>query len=192
MKGNKKILVVAVLLLLIAVSYSTYAIYRTNLTANTTVNTAHWSAVLTNGSNSGTTLNFTMADFNCGNESTRHGKNNTIAPGDTCTLVFGVDLDGSEVNAKVNAALGTVTGTVEDSRFTVGLSVGGVDANGVAQAIPYSATEGEMELEYTLTLTWQGDTDNLAANGKDVKDVSMNGQSLVIPVTIDAYQDMGA
>ena len=33
MKGNKKILVVAVLLLLIAVSYSTYAIYKSTASA---------------------------------------------------------------------------------------------------------------------------------------------------------------
>ena len=32
MKGNKKILVIAALLLLIAVSYSTYAIYKTSAT----------------------------------------------------------------------------------------------------------------------------------------------------------------
>ena len=42
MKGNKKILVVAVLLLLIAVSYSTYAIYKSSASASDTVNTAAW------------------------------------------------------------------------------------------------------------------------------------------------------
>ena len=36
MKGNKKILVIAALLLLIAVSYPTYAIYKTSATTNIT------------------------------------------------------------------------------------------------------------------------------------------------------------
>ncbi len=191
MKGNKKLLVVALLLLLIAVSYSTYAIYRTNLSANTTVSTAHWSAVLKKGSTTGTTMNFTMADLTC--SGTRHGKNDTIAPGDTCTVPVVVDLDGSEVDAEVTASLGTITGTVESSRFTVTLMNGSTDATGVGQRVNYGTTDGSMELTYTLTLTWLGDTDNLAADGKDVKDVSMQGQTnLVIPVTIDAHQYMGA
>ena len=191
MKGNKKLLIVAVLLLLIAVSYSTYAIYRTNLSAEATVNTAHWSAVISDGTNSGTTLSFTLDDFNCGNA--QHGKNGTIAPGDTCTLPLTVDLDGSEVDAEVTATLGTVTGTIESSRFTVTLTNGNNDATANPISVPYSATAGGMEVNLTLTLTWLGDTDNLAANGKDVKDVSMQGQSdLTIPVTIDAHQYMGA
>lgn len=191
MKGNKKLLVVAVLLLLIAVSYGTYAIYRTQFTGSTTVNTAHWSAVLKKGSTEVSTLNFTLADFNCGNA--QHGKNGTIAPGDTCTLPLTIDLDGSEVDAEVTATLGTVTGTIESSRFTVTLMNGSTDVSGTALDVPYSATAGEMEKTLTLTLTWLGDTDDLAANGKDVKDVSMQGQTnLTIPVTIDAHQDMGA
>ncbi len=50
MKGNKKLLIVAVLLLLIAVSYGTYAIYRTQFSGSATVKTAKWSAVLKKGS----------------------------------------------------------------------------------------------------------------------------------------------
>ena len=195
MKGNKKLLIVAVLLLLVAVSYTTYAIYRSALTANATISAAKWSAVLDNGTTtSTTTLNFTGADLNCGS-GTRHGKNNTVAPGDACTLTFTVDLDGSEVDAKVNATVGTITatsGTVDSTRFSTALKVGATAANGVEQAVPYSATEGAMEVEYTLELTWLGDTDNLAADGKDVADVAMNDLDITIPVTIDAHQDMGA
>ena len=189
MKGNKKLLIVAVLLLLIAVSYGTYAIYRTKFEASATVKTAKWSAVLKKGSTQVSTLNFTLADFNCGNA--QHGKNGTIAPGDTCTLPLTVDLDESEVDAEITATIGTVTGTIESSRFTVALMDGSTDVSGTAIDVPYSATAGAMEKSLTLTLTWLGDTDNLAADGKDVKDVSMQGQTnLTIPVTIDAHQDM--
>ena len=191
MKGNKKLLIVAVLLLLIAVSYGTYAIYRTKFEASATVNTAHWSAVLKKGTTEVSTLNFTLADFNCGNA--QHGKNGTIAPGDTCTLPLTIDLDGSEVDAEVTATLGTISGTLDTDRFTVALKNGNDDATANPISVPYSATAGAMEKTLTLTLTWLGDTDNLTANGKDVKDVSMQGQTdLTIPVTIDAHQYMGA
>ena len=194
MKGNKKLLIVAVLLLLIAVSYGTYAIYRTQFSGSATVKTAKWSAVLKKGSTQVSTLNFTLADFDCTTPvvgSTRHGQNGTIAPGDKCTLPLTIDLDDSEVDAEVTATIGTVTGTLESSRFTVSLMDGSTDANGTAIDVPYSATAGGMEKTLTLTLTWLGDTDDLAANGKDVKDVSMQGQTnLTIPVTIDAHQDM--
>ena len=43
MKGNKKLLIIAVLLLLITVSYTTYAIYRESTTATGTIQAAAWS-----------------------------------------------------------------------------------------------------------------------------------------------------
>ena len=46
MKGNKKILVIAILLLLIAVSYGTYAIYKSETTASGTVKLSGWSVVV--------------------------------------------------------------------------------------------------------------------------------------------------
>ena len=195
MKGNKKVLVIAVLLLLIVVVYGTYAIYRSYLTAEVNVNAAHWSAVLSDGTNTNTTLTFTEEDLTC--TGTRHGKNNTVAPGDSCYVTFTVDLDGSEVDAKVNAAVGTITstgGTVDSDRFTTTLTTGSTptDADGVAQSVTYGPNDGDMEVEYTLTVTWLGDTDNLAADGKDVADVGMSGIDITIPVTIDAYQDMGS
>ena len=48
MKGNKKILVIAVLLLLIAVSYGTYAIYRESAEGEATINAAAWSVKIGN------------------------------------------------------------------------------------------------------------------------------------------------
>ena len=107
MKENKKLLIVAILLLLVAVSYTTYAIYRSHLSANTTVTAAKWSAALKNGATAVDTLNFDSSQLNCGEN--RHGKNNTVAPGDTCSLTFTVDLDESEVDAKVAATLGAIT-----------------------------------------------------------------------------------
>ena len=49
MKGNKKILVIAVLLLSIAVSYGTYAIYKTAITGTGSVTAATWAVQFKNG-----------------------------------------------------------------------------------------------------------------------------------------------
>ena len=49
MKGNKKILAIAVLLLLIAVSYTTYAIYKTSVAGNAEVTAAKWEVAFKNG-----------------------------------------------------------------------------------------------------------------------------------------------
>ena len=47
MKGNKKILVIAVLLLLISVSFTTYAIYKTSVAGNAKVTAATWDVKFT-------------------------------------------------------------------------------------------------------------------------------------------------
>lgn len=185
MKGNKKVLVAALLLFLLTVTLGTYAIYRTSLSGNGTVRASRWSAIVKKGSTQVTTLNFTLADITW--TGTHHGKNNTIAPGDTGTITFTVDLDGSEVDAKVLAEVGTLSGTgLETSRFSATV------APSTVQSVAYGTADGSMEKTFTITVTWLGDTDNLAENGKDVKDVSMQGIDITIPVTVTAYQDMAA
>ena len=42
MKENKKLLVIAILLLLITVSFTTYVIYKSSTTGESTINTAAW------------------------------------------------------------------------------------------------------------------------------------------------------
>ena len=58
MKGNKKLLIVAVLLLLIAVSYGTYAIYRESAEGTGTISTANWSVTVNNGTFENLDLDF--------------------------------------------------------------------------------------------------------------------------------------
>ena len=63
MKGNKKILVIAILLLLISVTFTTYAIYRTGMSGTGTATAANWNVVFKKGTTTVTdTLNFTGAD----------------------------------------------------------------------------------------------------------------------------------
>lgn len=178
MKGNKKILAVALLLLLVAVSFGTYAIYKTNVGGNATVKAAKWVAKVKKGSTEVTTLALTNADFTCGG--TQHGKNNTIAPGDTCTATISVDLSGSEVDAVVSAKVETaeVEG-LDTDRFTIESNAG------TATSIPYAAS---MTKDITITLTWQGAADDTDA--LNTKDLAMQGKTFTIPVTITAAQAM--
>ena len=107
MKGDKKILVIAILLLLISAGFTTYAIYKSSTTASGSVQLSHWSAKIDNTNiESVTTMALDLT--NC--QGTHNGKNGTLAPGDSCSITIEVDLTGSEVDAVVEAAIANVTG----------------------------------------------------------------------------------
>ena len=183
MKGDKKLLVIAVLLLLISVSFTTYAIYRETATGNGTIRTANWVVNLDKGVTASTpiataNITFTGQDLNCGSESARHGKNNTIAPGDACTVNFTVDALGSEVDVVVDA---TVNTTNLPANITVTPSYGGSD-----NKIPYSTTA--MNKTITLSVNWAGALGDTAA--KDTADLGLKNTNITIPVTITARQDI--
>ena len=181
MKGDKKLLIIAVLLLLISVSFTTYAIYRETATGTGTIRTANWVVALDKGVSATTpiataNITFTAADLNCG--STRYGKNNTIAPGDSCTINFTVDALGSEVDVVVDA---TVNTTNVPANITVTPSYGGND-----NKIPYSTTA--MNKTITLDVAWAGAIgDNTA---KDTADLNLKNTTFTIPVDITARQDI--
>ena len=116
MKGNKKILVVAVLLLLIAVSYTTYAIYKSSATTSDSIRAAAW-VVEVNDTDIVANNTFTLGELDCGQN--RIGQNGTIAPGDTCTASIVIDADGSEVAVSYNVALDTTAlTTLANSQLT--------------------------------------------------------------------------
>ena len=178
MKGNKKILAVALLLLLVAVSFGTYAIYKTSVSGNATVTAASWSAVIKNGSDT-LSANFALdyEDFTCtGGNSKVAGK---IAPGDTCTASILVDLDGSEVDAQVGVTIDT---TAVTGPFTASLKDGAtVVTSGNEVEVPYSATAGGMEKTIDVVITWAADNDGAT-------DTPLQGSTIQIPVTITAHQ----
>ena len=92
MKGNKKLLTVAILLLLITVSFATYAIYRESTTVEGTLSTAKWSVTVDGSSFDAATLEFDLTDLTC---ESNPGKAGTIAPGAECYIEFEIDADGS-------------------------------------------------------------------------------------------------
>ena len=178
MKGNKKILVIAILLLLISVTFTTYAIYRSSTTGTGSVKAAAWSVKVNNTDISSANLNFNFNDITW---TTHTGKNNTIAPGDSGTITFTVDATGSEVDVLLESAIDTSSANLPDG-FTAAVTSG---TNG-AQTIAYNASS--MTATVTITVTWTG---TLADNEtKDGTDLAAQGQSLSIPVTLTARQKL--
>ena len=169
MKGNKKLLVVAVLVLLTVV-FSTYAVYRTNQASSATVRAANW--VIDFGTAQQKTKNFV---FNTSDITwtTNPGKNGTIAPGATGYIEIPVTATGTEVDVIVEA---TVTG----NDIPEGISA--TVQNG-SQTITYGAT---MAATVRINIAWEGSYED--DGEKDSSDLTVKNSEITIPVTITAKQ----
>ena len=174
MKKNKKLLVIAVLLLLVTIGFS-YAIYRSSTRANGTVNTAAWSVKINGTDMDSANYTFGYSDIHW---DANPGKANTIAPGATGYIDIPVDASGSQVDVILTAELGSVT---LPSGMTVSLASGSD-----SQTIAYSATEGQMEAKVRINITWTGTTGD--STDKDTTDKAANGSEISIPVTLTARQ----
>lgn len=180
MKGNKKLLVVAVLLLLLAVSYSTYAIYKSSATGTGSVNAAAW--VVKVGSDDITTSNtFTLGTITWATP--RVGQNNTIAPGDHGTVDVVIDASGSEVG--VTYAITIDTTALDNPNFTVTAATGSEPLTGT---IAYASGAGNMTKTVTLDINWTG-VDDSTTNGANAKDIALAGDPISIPVTVVVTQN---
>lgn len=179
MKGNKKILVVAVLLLLLAVSYSTYAIYKSSASASDTIKAAAW-VVTANNTDIVANNTFTLGNITWG--ATRYGQNNTIAPGDTGTVTILIDASGSEVGVHYEVAIDpTALANLDNSNFTVAAHSG----SSLSGNIAYGDT---MQASVTLDITWTG-VDDTSAGGANEKDIALAGDTITLPVTVTVTQN---
>lgn len=184
MKGNKKILVIAVLLLLIAASYGTYAIYRSSVAGNTTVTAAKWDIEFKDGDTAITNLNVTFTEDDCKNNA--HVKDGVIAPGATCTKNITVNAKDTEVDVALTATAGspTVDGSAVPSAanaFTASATT--TPAGGV---ITYDATERTATV--AVKLTWAGEEGETTY---DPADTGLQGKTITVPVTLVAKQLVG-
>lgn len=179
MKGNKKILIVAVLLLLFAVSYGTYAIYRSSATSSDSIRAAHW-VVKVNDDNIVASNSFTLGGLDCGTSAI--GKNGTFAPGDTCTATIVVDADGSEVNVDYTVTVDSSALTTANSQISVTTDTNHDPLTGT---IDYSDTEGEMEKTIVLNVTWNA-VDSAEQNTTDIN--TALDENLEIPVQVSVVQ----
>ncbi len=189
MKGNKKILAVAILLLLISVGFTTYAIYKSQTEASGTVKLSGWHVEVQENditsSPATTTLTFDLSSCTVPSGYTNHGEAGTFAPGDACDIVIPVDLTGSQVDSvDVLATLGTVTidnGGTPSSTLPTGLTVALKSGDEVAKNVPYAASD--MGTTITVEVRWT--TNNTTQNASDV---AAAGSDITIPVTLTATQ----
>ena len=180
MKGNKKILVVAILLLLIAVGYGTYAIYRESATGTGSIDAAKWSVKIGADDFKDADFNFEFADLTC---PTLTGYNDTIAPGTECYVDYTIDADGSEVDVVIEVDDDNST-VPEPLEVTVGTTAG---VEGPV-TIPYSATDGAMEKTVRFNVKWPGAlTDDTT---KDTTDLGLNDTTLAFSVKLTARQSV--
>ena len=187
-KGNKKVLVIALLLLLIGAGIATYAIYRTSATGTATVATATWSVKVNNTDTETGAFTFSASDITWStNTSAVSGK---IAPGSTGTITLEIDATGSEVNVDYTATVGTIKVGNENLSSDAGFTVTPHDTTDGTGTINYSTTANAMKKTLTFDVVWTGtDSDTTA---KDQADMAMDGINITIPVTVTAKQHLGA
>ena len=180
MKGNKKLLIVAVLLLLIAVSYGTYAIYKSSATSSDSIRPAHW-VVKANSTDIVANNTFTLGSLDCTGGSQVAKAAGTIAPGDSCVATIVVDATGSEVDAKYTVSYDASALTTANSQITVGLASG---SDALTDTISYNASS--MTATVKLAVTWNA-VDSAAQNAEDITTATTS--NLAIPVTVTVVQD---
>ena len=177
MKGDKKILALAVLVLLLTVCFGTYAIYRASGSATGSIKAAAWSVKVDGTDIASADFTFDAGDITW---TSLTGYNDTIAPGSEGYIEIPVDADGSEVDVILTAEMGTTT---LPNGMTATLASGNDSQN-----IPYSATEGAMEKTVRINIAWAGaETDNPE---KDGTDLAAQGTTISIPVTLTAKQSL--
>ena len=175
MKGDKKILVLAVLVLLLTVCFGSYAIYRSSADGTGSLTAAAWSIKVNNTDIESANFNFDFDDITW---TKKTGYNDTIAPGSEGTIDIDVDATGSEVDVILTAEI--VNATLPDG-MTVTVSGGG------SQTIQYG---NNMSTTVTLNIAWAGsDSDSTA---KDGTDLAAAGTTLSIPVTLTAKQSVAS
>ena len=188
MKGNKKILVVAILLLLIAVSYSTYAIYKTSVSGTATIKAALWEVEFLDGSSEITdSFDLTFGATECHNNA--HVKDGVIAPGASCSKEIVLDTGASEVDVtyQVTAGIVLVNNTTMDANanpITATVS----PANGT---ITYSSEGTARTPTITVTVSWAGTDLDTNPNAADTT-IGQNEYDITVPLTLVAKQVTGA
>ena len=184
-KGNKKLLVVA-LLLLITATIGTYAIYRVTSTGTSSVDTAAWKIKLNGTEQTSTTKTFTFTNSNINWTKNTSAVANKIAPGSTGTITLELDATGSEVNVAYDVDVKSIkidgTEVPNTTGFTVALN------SSDTGKLAYAAEN--MKKNIVLDVAWAGaDTDEAT---KDAADIDINGKTIAIEVEVTVKQDLGA
>lgn len=182
MKGNKKILTIAILLLLVAVSFGTYAVYKSSASGSTTVSVASW-GVEVNDVDIVSNNTFTGVDIAWG--SNTYVKSGKIAPGSVGTITIEIDASGSEVAVDYAVTLGQIKyNDTAISNDAIVVRKASSSTAELSDTILYSSTASEMVKTITLEIVWNA-TDDSEQNPLDM---DLSGKNLTIPVTVTATQ----
>lgn len=187
MKGNKKLLIIAVLLLLITVGLTTYAIYKTALSGTGTTTAATWNVSFANGDTLTENFNLEFGSSDC-DQANNHVVAGKIAPGVTCTKTINVTATDTEVDVLLTATKsGDVTAKKGGSSvdltnandFTVGVTTN--PTNGI---IAYNAETKTATI--TVSVSWGSEEGE-----EDSYDTALNGATISVPITVTAKQYLG-
>ena len=177
MKGDKKILVAALLVLLLTVCFGTYAIYRASTNASGSIKAAAWSVKVGGTDIQSANYTFSANDIHW---TTLTGYNNTIAPGSSGYIDIPIDATGSEVDVIITAALGSTT-------LPTGMTASLASGND-SQTIAYSTVTDAMKTNVRINIAWAGaESDD---SSKDSSDLTASGTTISIPVTLTAKQSL--
>lgn len=177
MKGNKKILLLSILVLLITVCFGTYAIYRASGSASGSIKAAAWSVKIDDTDIASANYTFDASNITW---TKLTGYNNTIAPGSEGYIEIPVDADGSEVDVILTATIGSTT-------LPTGMTAT-LESGDDLKTIAYSSTSGAMETTVRINIAWAGAESDDAT--KDSNDLSFQGTTISIPVTLTAKQSL--
>ena len=191
MKGNKKLLIITILLLVITIGFTTYAIYKTSLSGTGTVTAATWNVSFADGQTTMSenfNIQFSSSDCNQANDGTNnHVAEGKIAPGVTCSKTIDVNATGTEVDVLLTAESGDITATkggdsvaiTNANEFTVEVTTN--PDNGI---IAYNAQTKTATV--TVSVAW-GFDEGL----KDPYDTALNGATITVPIALTAKQYLG-
>lgn len=183
-KGNKKLLIIAVLLLLVTISYSTYAIYKSSANGTGTISTAGWHVEVgsTDITSQTASFSFTGSDVNWStNTSAVSGK---IAPGSSGVYNITLDATGSEV--PITYEVSNVQVTVNNAAVSNNAGLTVTTASTDTGKLAYSATN--MTKNIPLQVTWAGtDSDETE---KNTADINIAGKNVVITFDLVVKQDL--
>ncbi len=191
MKGNKKLLIITILLLVITIGFTTYAIYKTSLSGTGTVTAATWNVSFADGQTTMSenfNIQFSSSDCNQANDGTNnHVAEGKIAPGVTCSKTIDVNATGTEVDVLLTAEAGDITATkggdsvaiTNANEFTVNVTTN--PDNGI---IAYNAQTKTATV--TVSVAWGFDQ-----GLKDPYDTALNGATITDPIALTAKQYLG-
>ena len=169
-KGNKKLLIVIALLLIVGLSISTYALYKSSATGEASATVADWK-VKVNTTSIVTNNEFTISDINW--ETNDNVKSGLIAPGSTGTLTLLIDATDSETS--VNYSINADTTELSNDNFTLTAATG----SSLTGSVAYGETKS-----VTLNITWDADD----STDSNTADMALKGSNIKIPITVTATQ----